>query len=327
MVCLALRRDICSHTSCTAAKIRCLRLVRNCFFVWIVQAVVQAAWWSFSSSLFAQSLATTRLQHIPTATNLTALSPASLRDAPAAAAFARSCRVSTLVQPTRFGVRELGSASLLAIAPVEQSFVHNAAWIAACSALGNELYSELSVTAVLAAALSERLAFAFGADYARLGIRELLPTHEGFLSLSGYAVLSDWLCGGVTFHNLAFTPLSPLQTSYTRPAQLLVTFGITALETLLFDVGMLLRFNAAALPLHVPHAPSAGISSLVLSARYEPVETLRVRIAVQTIPRELECGVYYELSDAGLQGFSVVAAVSVHETLGITPQFGVVYEW
>jgi len=240
------------------------------------------------------------------------------------------------VQPTRFGVRELGSASLVAASAIDQSFVHNAAWIAACSALGNELYNELSVSAGFAAALSERLAFAFGADYARLGIRELLPTHEGFLSVSAYAVLSDWLCGGVTVQNLAFTPLSPVQSSYTRPAHALVTFGITALETLLFDVGMALRFNAAALPSHalvnapshaLVNAPAAATSSLVLAMRYEPLETLRVRFAVQTVPRELECGVCYDLSDAGLQGFSVVAAASVHETLGITPQFGVVYEW
>jgi hypothetical protein len=225
-------------------------------------------------------------------------------------------------------VRELGSASLVAASAINQSFVHNAAWMAACSALGNELYNELSITAGLAAALSERLAFAFGADYARLGIRELLPTHEGFLSVSAYAVLSDWLCGGVTVENLAFTPLSPVQSSHTRPAHALVTFGITALETLLFDVGMALRFNAAALPSNtLVNAPVAATSSLVLAVRYEPLETLRVRFAVQTIPRELECGACYDLSDAGLQGFSVVAAASVHETLGITPQFGVVYEW
>lgn len=307
-------------------KIRPVRLVRNIFFAHLVPNVVVLLFMAslltviflaiHSQNASAQELLSTRPLTLPFATDATALQPFVFANNPALATMLNRPMLHCTLAPLRFGLRELSSAYILYASPIHAFEQSNGAFFTSLNVLGGTLYNELTASVGAAAQVSESIAVGVGVEYARIGIRDILPLQRLSWQFGASFLLSDWLTLGLAAHNLAPVSLGSRSESASSGQIGFISFGITALPDLLFDVGTVFWFNRTA------DSSSNTASALAIALSYEPLERLRVRFGVQGAPRQAEFGIRYSLTD-----IAIAVTAHFHESLGISQQIGISYSW
>lgn len=269
-------------------------------------AVVFANFFLCSAGLFlyplllcGQSLISSGLSALPDASGKTNPAGTSTRASPALPA-TDSCLLGTWITPSRFGLQELTSGSLL-FAQAQETF----AWGCDVTGLGNLLYNELSATGFFSLPVSESFGAGCAVSFTRLAIRDAPVVTAVQVHLGAMLHVAPDVTAGVALHNITRAGFDDGRSIDQRA---LLSFGLNITPALAAAAGVQIRINRA--------------SSLLATVLHTVGDNIQLRAGVQTWPRSAEGGVTWAVGNITFSGI-----LQYHDELGFSQQLGGLYNW
>ncbi len=172
--------------------------------------------------------------------------------------------------------------------------------------LGNKLYNEISGMAHASYNIEESISFAVSLEYSRISIRNYKPDNSFKIHLGGLINISDFMSAGFCLRNITGS-------NYNGGCLTTERIGVFGLN---FAVIEFLNFELAS----VIAANSSGLS---LSAKYDLIDMIHLRLAYLTNPMTIGGGISIHL----LNIFNLSAGISYNNFLGYSQQYCVSFYW
>ena len=273
------------------AKLPCTALFANFFLAMALHTAVASA----------QSLPGSRRTDVPDASGNTAVAEYTYLCNPALFAGVDSAVAAAVVTPSRFGIAELACAELLAAWQND-----DIAYGGALGGTGTSLYNELSATGFFALCVTQDFAAGAALNFLRLGIRDAQVQTALFVNLGIRLQLAPYLCAGMALHNSTRAGFGGTGSPVDQAA--LLSLGSRIGPDIGASGGILVR------PGTTP--------SLLFSALYSALDSVRFRLAFQTFPHSAEGGFAWSFG-----AFTATGVLHYHGDLGFSQTIGCVFRW
>ncbi len=222
--------------------------------------------------------------------------------APVAIAAPHRPDIATWVVPSRFGISQLQTVH-------GQARYQTDAWSGALivGALGMEQYTEISIAAAGAVALSDALVA--GATFSYTFARA-----RGFAAEHLVTVNAQMVFALDTLTAIAATGINVGQAERAASSAGALSQFRLGISRALGD-GLAMDADIA-LPLRLP-------TGFVVALRWDVLEMLRFRVAYCTVPQSAEVSTRLDASSS----LALVATIHYHLSLGVSPTIGIGYRW
>ncbi len=269
------------------------KILRHCGICCIALAVGTSGWGQTVVGIPAT---------IVTATGRTLVTPFTDAVAPVAIAASDRTDIASWVVPSRFGISQLRTVH-------GQACYQTDAWSGALivGALGMERYTEISIAAAGAVALSDALAAGVTLSYTFARARGFAAEH--LMTVNAQMVFALDTLTAIAAAGINVGQAERAASSAGALSQFRLGISRTLGDGLAIDTDV-------ALPLRLP----AGFA---VALRWDALDILRFRIAYCTVPHSAEVSIGLDASSS----LALFATIHYHLSLGASPTIGIGYRW